>query len=280
MTNLTIHHKAIGLGLRQEFFNTLLAQTDIVDFIEIAPENWLGMGGKRKHLLNQYLQKLPIVLHGLNLSIGSIAPLNIKFIKSIKAFMREYNILIYSEHLSFCSDAQGYLYDLLPLPFHDKTIKHVVMKIKQVQDIIEQPLVLENISYYAAPIQVIKEIDFLNIVIQESGCQLLLDVNNVYVNSINHGYNPYTFIDQLPTNKICYIHIAGHCQKTDSLIIDTHGEDVNSSVWQLLQYTYQTHGFFPTLLERDFNIPNLLSLQQELSTIKSIHNRCESKVFE
>ena len=265
--------QSIGLGLRQEFFDQLLQNQSGVDFIEIAPENWIGIGGKRKYLLEQYRQAFPIALHGLSLSIGSAAPLNINFIKQIKTFMHEHDINIYSEHLSYCGDAQGYLYDLLPLPFSQEMIKHVVARIKQVQDILERSIVLENVSYYATPSQELSEIDFLNAVLTESGCELLLDVNNVYVNSVNHDYNPQAFIDQIDPRKIHYIHIAGHWQKSDNLIIDTHGSDVIDEVWQLLAYTYQKHGLFPTLLERDFDLPTLPSLKKELSTIRTLqHN--------
>lgn len=248
-----LDHQAIGLGLRQEFFDALLQNPQGVDFIEIAPENWIGIGGRRAHLLEKYREQFPIVLHGLSLSIGGISPLNIDFIKRIKAFMREHQITVYSEHLSYCSDQQGYLYDLLPLPFSDEMVKHVATRIQQVQDILECPLILENASYYAAPGQTLSEIDFIQAVVSESGCQLLLDVNNVYVNSVNHGYDPRQFIKQIPRDNIHYIHVAGHWQKSPQLIIDTHGEDVIDPVWQLLCYCYQTHGLFPTLLERDFN---------------------------
>ncbi|WP_151192765.1 DUF692 domain-containing protein [Cysteiniphilum sp. JM-1] len=272
-----LDHQAIGLGLRQEFFDALLQNPQGVDFIEIAPENWIGIGGRRAHLLKKYREQFPIVLHGLSLSIGGISPLNIDFIKRIKAFMREHQITIYSEHLSYCSDQQGYLYDLLPLPFSDEMVKHVTTRIEQVQDILECPLILENASYYAAPGQILSEIDFIQAVVSESGCQLLLDVNNVYVNSVNHGYDPQQFIKQLPSDKIHYIHVAGHWQKSPELIIDTHGEDVIDPVWQLLCYCYQIHGFFPTLLERDFNLPPLASLKLELQTIAQIQQQVYSR---
>ncbi|WP_440994083.1 HvfB family MNIO-type RiPP peptide maturase [Cysteiniphilum litorale] len=272
-----LDHQAIGLGLRQEFFDALLQNPQGVDFIEIAPENWIGIGGRRAHLLKKYREQFPIILHGLSLSIGGVSPLNIDFIKRIKAFMREHQITIYSEHLSYCSDQQGYLYDLLPLPFSEEMVKHVTTRIEQVQDILECPLILENASYYAAPGQILSEIDFIQAVVSESGCQLLLDVNNVYVNSVNHGYDPQQFIKQISSDKIDYIHVAGHWQKSPELIIDTHGEDVIDPVWQLLCYCYQTHGFFPTLLERDFNLPPLASLKLELQTIAQIQQQVYSK---
>jgi len=262
----TIYGK--GLGLRQEFLNTLIDyEKKPVDFLEVAPENWIKAGGKRQYIFEKYILEYPMVLHGLSLSIGGMNKLNIPFIKDIKAFMRKNNIEIYSEHLSYCSDNQGYLYDLLPIPFTEESIKYIVQRIKQVQDIIEQPLVLENASYYATPNQQISEINFVNAILDESGCKLLLDVNNVYVNSVNHSYDPYKFIDQIPANKIEYIHIAGHYQRESNLIIDTHGADVKVDVFDLLFHTYQKHGVKPTLLERDFNIPPLLELLRETDNI-------------
>ena len=257
-----------GLGLRQEFLDALLEyQSPPVDFLEVAPENWVRAGGKRQHLFNQYAERYPITLHGLSLSIGGNDPINIAFVKEVKAFMKRYGIDIYSEHLSYCSDTKGYLYDLLPLPFTEEAIQHVTSRVKQVQDILEQEIILENVSYYAAPNQQIAEIDFLNAVIAESGCKLLFDVNNVYVNSINHGYDAKSFIDQIPAGKISYIHIAGHLQESKDLIIDTHGDAVVPNVWELLEYTYQKYGNISTLLERDFNIPPLQDLLEETNKI-------------
>ncbi len=263
--------KGKGLGLRQEFLNTLLDyETSPVDFLEIAPENWMKVGGKRQRLFTQCAERYPITLHGLSLSIGGVDPINIDFVKDVKKFMDDFGISIYTEHLSYCSDQQGYLYDLLPLPFTEEAIQYVVKRIKQVQDIIEKPLVLENVSYYAAPNQQVSEIDFLNTIIKESGCELLFDVNNVYVNSINHGYDAKKFIDQIPADKIRYIHIAGHLQEAEDLIIDTHGDEVIPEVWDLLRYTYDKFGSMPTLLERDFNIPTFETLLLETNKIDQL----------
>ncbi|WP_235826844.1 HvfB family MNIO-type RiPP peptide maturase [Facilibium subflavum] len=260
-----------GLGLRPEFIHALLEiQNSGVDFVEIAPENWIKVGGKRQMLLQQYTEVFPVVLHGLCLSIGGPMPIDISFVQEIKQFMDRYHIDVYSEHLSYCNDAQGYLYDLLPIPFTKEAVDYVSQRIKQVQDILERPLILENASYYAAPEQQMSEIEFINAIVTETKCQILLDVNNVYVNSINHNYDAKHFLDQLPSSHIHYIHIAGHKRQSHDLIIDTHGDKVIDDVWQLLQYTYQRHGLFPTLLERDFNIPPLTALFDELQEISRI----------
>jgi len=260
-----------GLGLRRQFMGPLLAmKPHPVDFLEIVPENWLGIGGKRQKILRAYSEQYPMICHGLSLSIGGLVPLDMSFIESLKRFFHNHKIQLYSEHLSFCSDSQGQLYDLMPIPFTEEAVRYVVKRINQVQETLQQRIALENISYYALPKGDMSEADFINAVLREADCLLLLDVNNVYVNSVNHGYNAYRFIDQMPTNKIAYIHIAGHWQKAPDLIIDTHGDKVIEPVWQLLNYTYQKHGLLPTLLERDNEVPQLEVLLQETKQLQQL----------
>ncbi len=262
-----------GLGLRREILNQLLPTLPKqIDFLEVAPENWIPIGGKFKGQFQQCASQRPISTHGLSLSIGSPDPLDIDLVKSVKRFLDHYNISLYSEHLSYCS-LNGHLYDLMPIPFTEEAVTHVSNRIKVVQDIIEKPLVLENVSYYLAPEADLSELDFINAVIAESDCQLLLDVNNVYVNSINHCYDPYQFIEGLPSKRIVYGHIAGHYDEAEDLKVDTHGADVIEPVWGLLDFAYETHGVFPTLLERDFNLPPLDQLLTEINRIKSYQAR-------
>ncbi|WP_016956806.1 DUF692 domain-containing protein [Catenovulum agarivorans] len=257
-----------GLGLRRDFADLVLdGLNEPIDFFEVAPENWMKMGGRFEWLFAQIAERHTITTHGLSLSIGSPDPLDIHFIKEVKTFLDRYKIELYSEHLSFCS-ANGHMYDLMPIPFTEDAASYVAERVKLVQDILERPLVLENVSYYTALTTEISEIEFINSVLAESGALLLLDVNNVYVNSINHRYDARAFIDAMPTEKIVYGHIAGHYNEAEDLIVDTHGADVIAEVWQLLAYAYQQHGIFPTLLERDFNIPSLPDLCQEVHQIK------------
>ena len=259
-----------GLGFRRELLDDILPiLPSDVDFWEVAPENWIPLGGAYQRKFQQAISQAPFTTHGLSLSIGSTDKLDVGFVKSIKQFLDANNIALYSEHLSYCS-GQGHMYDLMPIPFTSEAVYHVVERIKQVQDIIERPLVLENVSYYMAPNQTLLEIEFLNAVLAESGAFMLLDVNNVYVNSVNHGYDAYDFIDKLPSNKIVYGHIAGHFDEAPDLKVDTHGADVIEPVWALLDHAYRTHGVFPTLLERDFNIPPLTHLLDEVRRIKAI----------
>ena len=257
-----------GLGLRRSFMNDLESMKDTpIDFMEVAPENWMEMGGTLGKKFAYFAERYPMLCHGLSLSIGSPAPLDEHFLQRLKKFLDKHNIACYSEHLSYCSD-QGHLYDLMPIPFTEEAALYTANRIKRVQDILERKIVMENVSYYAAPGQEMAEIDFLKAVIDESNCDLLLDVNNVYVNSINHNYDAEAYIKSVPSDRIAYLHIAGHYDEADDLKVDTHGADVIDPVWKLLETTYQHHGVAPTLLERDFNIPALSTLFSELDIIR------------
>lgn len=258
----------VGLGLRREFLDEVLTQAPAVGFWELAPENWFPRGNQAYHTLDRIREQAPLTSHGLSLSIGSPDALDIDFIKKVKAFLDRFDIEIYSEHLSYCS-AGGHLYDLLPMPFTHAAVRHVVERVRRVQDIIERPLVLENVSYYASFASELTELEFINAVLKQADCKLLLDVNNVFVNSVNHNYDPYAFIAGLPSERIVYGHIAGHTEEYDDLFVDTHGADVKQEVWDLLDFAYATHGIFPTVLERDFNIPPLPKLLAEMNKIAS-----------
>lgn len=262
-----------GLGLRRAFAASAAEQPPAaVDFWEIAPENWIGVGGRWGKLLRGLTERLPFVCHGLSLSIGSPAPLDLDFVRSVKAFLDSHQIRAYTEHLSFCSD-DGHLYDLMPIPFTEDAVKHVVARVRQVQDVLERRIALENVSYYAAPGQQMTELEFINAVLTGADCDLLLDVNNVVVNSINHHYDPLAFLEGLPGERIVYGHIAGHYEEAPDLRIDTHGADVIEPVWDLLERAYDLVGPFPTLLERDFNIPPLDVLAGEVQRIAKIQDR-------
>jgi uncharacterized protein (UPF0276 family) len=267
-----------GLGFRREMESDLdLITTDKVDFMEVAPENWMRLGGKYQNLFAQVSSQHNMVIHGLSLSLGSPDPLDVNFVKEVGQFMRKFNIKHYSEHLSYCS-AGGHMYDLMPIPFTQEAVHYVAARIKQVQDILEQKIAIENVSSYLSQSDELTEIEFTNAILAEADCHLLLDVNNVYVNSINHKYDGKKFIDELPAERILYGHIAGHYDEADDLKIDTHGSDVIQPVWDLLEHAYKQHGVFPTLLERDFNIPALDELFTEVDTIKQLQKRYESLI--
>jgi len=240
--------------------------------MEVAPENWINVGGQRQKLFRYFTDRFPFVCHGLSLSIGGPSPLDQTFIRKLRQFMERHQIRAYSEHLSYCTD-DGHLYDLMPIPFTAEAVEYVAGRIRQVQDMIGQRMAIENVSYYAAPGAELSEIDFINAVISEADCDLLLDVNNIYVNSINHGYDAVEFLQALPAERIAYGHIAGHYNEADDLIVDTHGADVIGDVWDLLDKAYESFGVFPTLLERDFNIPPVEELLIEVEKIKEIQAR-------
>lgn len=265
-----------GLGLRREMLQQVLASSNqAIDFFEVAPENWLPYGGKLASQFKALTERHAFACHGLSLSIGSPDPLDISFVKQLKTFFKEHNIRLYSEHLSYCS-AGGHLYDLMPIPFTEEAVNYVAERVRTVQDILEQPLILENVSYYAAPGQQMSELEFICEVLKQADCQLLLDVNNIYVNSVNHGYDAKAFLQALPTERVAYYHVAGHYQEAPDLLIDTHGADIPDPVWQLLQLAYQQHGVKPTLYERDFNIPELSNLQHELAYIRTLQQQASS----
>lgn len=262
-----------GLGLRRDFLDEYEAlDQSAVDFMEVAPENWIPYGGRLREQFKRYAERFPFVIHGLSLSIGGPTPLDTDFVKQVAEFIKTYDIQCYSEHLSYCSD-DGHMYDLMPIPFTEEAVHYVANRIKQVQDIVGQQIAMENVSYYAAPGQEMTELEFLLAVLEEADCKLLLDVNNIYVNSINHQYNPEQFLKALPKQRIAYGHIAGHYDEAEDLKVDTHGSDVKPEVWNLLDLAYEQFGVFPTLLERDFNIPSMAKLLKEVEQIKVLQNK-------
>jgi uncharacterized protein (UPF0276 family) len=257
-----------GLGLRRDLLDEVQDQASLpIDFLEVAPENWIHVGGDLGKRFRSLTERYPFVSHGLSLSLGGPSPLDDKLLLDIKRFLGEHQIRCYSEHLSYCSD-DGHLYDLMPIPFTEEAVRYVAERIRHTQELLERRIAIENVSYYAAPGKKIDEIDFINAILEEADCDLLLDVNNIYVNSINHRYDAETFLKALPAKRIAYVHIAGHYQEDVDLIVDTHGADVIDPVWELLNKAYAHFGVIPTLLERDFNIPPLDELLGEVKTIQ------------
>jgi len=256
-----------GLGLRRAFIGSLADDIPSqIDFMEVAPENWIDVGGRLGRQFRKISEQIPMVCHGLSLNIGGSAPLDEPFIKRVKQFLETHHMRVYSEHLSYCAD-DGHLYDLMPIPFTEEAVHYVAERIKRVQDIIGQRMAMENASYYAAPGKEMEEIDFVNAVLEEADCLFHIDINNIYVNSINHKYDAEKFLKALPGDRIVYAHIAGHYVEAEDIRVDTHGADVVDPVWQLLDVAYEHFGVFPTLLERDFNIPPMETLLKEVDTI-------------
>lgn len=264
--------QGVGIGYRKEFGSPFFDQSVIKpDFVEIAPENWVDVGGYWKKQLEKVAEQYPIFTHGLSLSIGSPDPIDWNFLKKIKSFLAEWNVEIYSEHLSYSKCDNAHLYDLLPIPFREDAVKHISQRIKEVQDFLERKLVIEIVSYYTPVAAEMTEVEFINAILEESGCELLFDINNIYVNGFNHGYEPKSFIDQLNLSRVRYIHMAGHEKISDDLIIDTHGQPIIDPVYDLFEYALEKlEQPVPILLERDFNIPQLTELQEELSKLRQI----------
>ncbi len=259
--------------MRRELVAPLLERVpEAIGFFEVAPENWMELGGKYARQFRALTERHPFVTHGLSLSLGSPAPLDTGFVKRVGKFLDQHQIRYYTEHLSYCSD-DGHLYDLMPIPFTEEAVKHVAARIRRVQDILEREIAVENVSYYAMPGATMSELEFVNAVLERAGCGLLLDVNNIYVNSINHRYDPRAFLDGLPAARVRYLHVAGHYVEAEDLRVDTHGADVCDPVWELLDHAYARLGPVPTLLERDFNIPPLPVLLREVERVNELQGR-------
>lgn len=265
-----------GLGLKRELMSQLQAGVPgVIDFFEVAPENWIGMGGSPLRQFEWFAEHYPIVAHGLSLSLGGPDPLDELLLQRIKEFLERYHIPLYTEHLSYCS-ANGQLYDLLPIPFTEEAVHHVATRIKRTQEILGRRIAVENASFYvAAPVSDMDELTFVQAVLSEADCDLHLDVNNIYVNSVNFGFDPLAFLHGLSGARVAYIHTAGHWRKADDFLIDTHGETVIDPVWDLLEEAYQLFGVVPTLLERDTNLPPLADLEKEVAHIARLQQRHE-----
>jgi uncharacterized protein (UPF0276 family) len=259
-----------GLGLRRVLLDPLAALAPgRLDFLEVAPENWIGVGGRLGKGFRALSERYPVLLHGLSLDIGGQRPLDLELVRAIRAFMHAHDCPLYSEHLSYCAD-EAHLYDLMPIPFTEEAVRHVAARVRIVQEELGQRLVLENASYYAAPGREMDELAFIRAVLEEADCDLLVDVNNIWVNSINHGYDPHEFLRGLPCERARYFHLAGHYVEAEDLRVDTHGSAVIDPVWSLFEAACARFGPLPVLLERDFNIPPLAELLCEVDRARAI----------
>ena len=259
-----------GIGLRREFLTQFSALKKKPDWIEVTPENWIFTPHRYREAFEQIMGSLPVIAHGVSLSIGSPEAINKSFLGDIKTFLDRYNIEHYSEHLSFSTLGGVQTYELLPLPMSRAMVIHIGDKIKQVQDFLQRPLILENASYYWAPYSEMAEIDFINEIVEYADSSLLLDVNNVYVNGTNHGFDPDDYIKQIPPSRVAYMHVAGHLEYSDeALLLDTHGEAITKKVWKLLERTLKKIDV-PVMIERDNNIPPLNILMKEYQKLQKI----------
>lgn len=260
-----------GIGFRRDLSDCLLNYAgQAVNFIEVAPENWMGIGGKWGRLFRQAAEKYPVTCHGLSLSLGSPEPLDFEFLSRVKQFLKEFSVAIYSEHLSYTKCNNAHIYELLPIPFTEDAALHVAQRIREAQDALERKIAIENVSYYTPVAPELSEHEFLSLVLEEANCHLLLDVNNVYVNAFNHNYDAKQFLSKIPLERVAYIHMAGHEQRTPDLIIDTHGEPIIDPVYDLFEWSIMRVKPCPVLLERDFNFPEFPELLSELNQLQKI----------
>jgi uncharacterized protein (UPF0276 family) len=260
----------VGLGLRRELAEVTLANSETIDWLEFVPENYMGLGGLAKERLAATASRFPLVSHGVNLSIGSTDELNPEYLRLLKEVLDRTDSPWWSDHLCFTSVQGTYMHDLLPLPFTREAVRHIAERIKRVQDFTERPFLIENISFYMnMPGAEMTDAQFMAEILETADCGLLLDVNNVYVNSLNHKFDPYEYLKQIPLDRTVQMHVAGH-KRIGEYVIDTHGAALIEPVYELLEYVLSQTTVHGVLLERDQNFPDFDELLNEIRTIKSI----------
>lgn len=270
----------VGLGLRWPFLDDLVERAPAeLSWLEIAPENYMGRGGRFRHGLDRCMAKFPIVTHGLALSLGGFDPLDKRYLDGVGSVVQRTETPWHSDHLCFSTVDGVATHDLLPVPFHAPMADHVADRIRRAQDALAIPLAVENTSSYAVPPgSTMSEAEFVTRVLERADCQLLLDVNNVYVNARNHGFDPRAMIGALPLGRVCQIHVAGH-EVTDRGLIDTHAESISEDVFELLAWTLERTGPKPILLERDGNFPDWDDLVSELRRLDRVLERATRVVM-
>lgn len=262
-----------GLGLRPEHYPALLTSEAAVDWLEIISENYLIPGGKPRYYLDRLAERYPLVMHGVSLSIGSVEPLDWNYLQTLKALADRVEPAWVSDHLCWTGIDGTNLHDLLPLPYTEEALKHVVQRLNVVQDFLARPFLIENVSSYITYQQSeLTEWEFLAAVAGEADCGILLDVNNIYVSAYNHGFSPHDYIDHIPRERVYQIHLAGHTDRGHSLI-DTHDSAIIPPVWQLYGYAVRRFGAVSTMIERDDRIPSLQELVEELAQARSLAQR-------
>lgn len=272
MSILSASISGAGIGLRRVHFDALLTSQHPIGWLEFCPENYLGYGGRPHKVLMEMAERWPLISHGIALNLGSTAPLDDAYLNLLQLQLAAVKSTWFSDHLCWNGDADRRLHELLPLPFTREAIAHVVRQIQQVKRHIDRPFLLENISYYAQMPGEMGETDFISEILEQADCGMLLDVNNVYVNARNHGFDARHWIAQLPLHRVAQLHMAGHDDSRE-VLIDTHGEAICDDVWSLLDYTLSLTGPTPILIERDQNIPPLETLLTEHTRAQAALNR-------
>ena len=262
--------QGFGLGLRTDHYRDFIDASPRVDWLEVISENYLVPGGKPLYFLDRIRRDYPMVMHGVSLSIGGTDPFDADYLKQLKALVDRIQPAWISDHVCWTGTESLNLHDLLPMPYTRAALRHLTARLQQVQDYFGRSLLMENVSSYVTyQADEMSEWEFIAELATRSGCDLLLDVNNVYVSSINHGFDPHVFIDAMPAQHVRQIHLAGH-EDHGSYIIDTHDHPVCDAVWDLYAYTIRRLGMVPTMIERDDNIPPLAELITELDAARRL----------
>jgi len=268
--SLTSPALGYGIGLRVEHYREILDGAPRLDWLEVLSENYLVPGGRPLHFLEQFRSRYPLVMHGVSLSIGSLDPLNRDYLKQLKALADRVQPAWISDHLCWTGVSGVNLHDLMPMPYTEEAIAHVAGRVAQVQDYLGRRILLENVSSYVTYREsLVPEWEFLRAVAERADCLILLDVNNVYVSSQNHGFDPRAYLDGVPRERVQQFHLAGHSYQ-DSLIIDTHDAPVIDPVWDLYAHAVRRFGAVSTMIERDDHIPPLAEVLAELDRARGI----------
>lgn len=259
-----------GLGLRKEHYDTVLAERPKVDWFEIISENYMVEGGKPLDYLCRIREHYPMVMHGVSMSIGSTEPLNVDYLKQLKALIKRVEPAWFSDHLCWTGVNGVNLHDLMPLPYTDEAVQHVADRVSQVQDYLGRQMLLENVSSYVSySDSLMSEWEFLCAVAERADCLILLDINNIYVSAYNHNFDPYRYLQAIPAERVYQFHLAGHSHE-DNLIIDTHDHPIADPVFELYAAAVQQFGRVSTMIERDDHIPPLAELLDELEQVRRI----------
>jgi uncharacterized protein len=280
MDKKTEHNKSnnrpnlgFGLGLRTDHYDEILSSEPNVDWFEIISENYMVSGGKPLYYLDQFKERYPLVMHGVSMTIGTTDPLNMDYLKDLKKLAARIQPSWISDHLCWTSNGGHNTHDLMPMPYNEESLTHVVSRVKRVQDYLGCQILLENASSYITYKESnMTEWDFLSEIAEEADCLLLLDVNNIYVSGFNHGFDPKTYIDRIPSERIWQIHLAGH-ENNQNYLIDTHDHPVIDDVWELYDYALSNIGAVSTMIERDDHIPPLAELVAELDKARVIGSK-------
>ena len=276
------HPGGIGIGFRMDLAEELFERApDAVQWLELHPENYIRRGGRYRSRLAKARERWPLVTHGLTMSFGCPRPHEREYMDELRDFVREVGTPWHSDHACFGGAHGAFVHDLLPVPFTDEAVSTMVARVREAQDQLDVDVAVENVSYYAAQAEdPLLEIDFLVEVLERANAKLMLDVNNVYVNSKNFGFDPKRWIDKVPTERVVQMHVAGHFVRQDGLRIDTHGEAICDDVYELLDYTLRRVGPVPVLLERDNNIPPLDVVLAEVEQLRAIYDATTRGVTE